>query len=158
MTKARRQAAIAELLAEQALENQTEVVNALAQQGIKATQATVSRDLEELGALKVRVPGGQSSYSIPEHPHEQLLPHEHLRRIVAEWVVEAEASANLCVLRTRVGSANVVAAAIDRSSLKQILGTVAGDDTLLVIAREGYSGAELVEMFQSFTESDGEQI
>ncbi|MEZ5261496.1 MAG: hypothetical protein R2755_06905 [Acidimicrobiales bacterium] len=74
-------------------------------------------------------------------PTEQVAPHEHLRRVLGEWVVEVAASGNLVVLRTPPGSAHVVASALDRSGLDGVLGTVAGDDTLLVVVAEGATGA-----------------
>jgi len=109
----------------------------LAADGVTVTQATVSRDLEELGAIKVRVPGGDTVYAIPELPREQVSPQDHLRRVLGDWLVEVERSGDLVVLRTPPGSAHVVASAIDRNGLDGVVGTVAGDDTLLVIAREG---------------------
>ena len=150
MNKAQRQHAIAELLETTGIRSQPELVDALAKIDIKATQATVSRDLEELGAVKVRVPGGEPVYAIPE-PHERPVSDDHLRRVLSEWLVSAESSGNLVVLRTPPGSAHVVASALDRSSppLDGVLGTVAGDDTLLVIAREGCSGAELADRLRS---------
>ena len=90
----------------------------LGQEGIAATQATVSRDLEEIGALKVRVPGlDRLVYAVPELPRDQIAPLDHLRRVLGEWVVEIAASGNLVVLRTPPGSAHVVASALDRTGL-----------------------------------------
>lgn len=101
------------------------------------TQATVSRDLEEMGAVKVRVAGGTTVYAIPELPTDQVAPEDHLRRVLGEWLVDVERSGDLVVLRTPPGSAHVVASALDRSGFPNVLGTVAGDDTLLAIAIEG---------------------
>jgi transcriptional regulator of arginine metabolism len=115
----------------------------LAAEGVKVNQATVSRDLEELGAIKVRVPGGESAYAVPELPRAQLAPEDHLRRVLGEWVVEVDRSGDLVVVSTPPGSAHVVASAIDRNGMDGVVGTVAGDDTLLVIARER-CGARLV--------------
>lgn len=151
-SKAQRQQAIADLLAAEAVTSQEQIVDHLAEHDIAATQATVSRDLEDLAAIKVRIPGGASAYAIPDHPHEQVLPAGHLRRIFTEWVVGADASGNIVVLRTLVGSAHVVASAIDRSGLDQVLGTVAGDDTLMVVAAEGYSGHEVADLFRSYAD------
>ena len=136
-SKAQRQHRIARLLADDAVSSQTALVELLADDGISATQATVSRDLEELGAIKVRAPGGATVYAIPELPTEQLAPEDHLRRVLGEWVVAVERSGDLVVLRTPPGSAHVVASALDRASLPKLVGTVAGDDTLLAIASEG---------------------
>ncbi len=140
--KTQRQHRVARILAEQAVTSQAQLVDLLADAGIAATQATVSRDLEELGAMKVRVPGGATVYAIPELPADQLAPLDHLRRVLGEWAVELARSGDLVLLRTPPGSAHVVASALDRSGLSRLLGTVAGDDTLLAIATEG-DGADL---------------
>ena len=152
VSKAQRQAAIAELLAAEAITSQEQIVEHLASNDIAATQATVSRDLEDLGAIKVRIPGGASAYAIPDHPHEQVVPAGHLRRVFTEWVVGAESSANIVVLRTLPGSAHVVGSAIDRSGLEEVLGTVAGDDTLFVVAAEGHTGVSVAELFRSYAD------
>ena len=136
-SKAQRQHRIARILAEEAVTSQTQLVELLADAGISATQATVSRDLEELGAIKVRAPGGLTMYAIPELPTDQLAPEDHLRRVLGEWLVEVDRSGDLVVLRTPPGSAHVVASALDRAGLPKLVGTVAGDDTLLAIAAEG---------------------
>lgn len=141
-SKAQRQHRIARLLAEETVSNQSQLVDLLAGAGISATQATVSRDLEEMGAIKVRAPGGLTIYAIPELPTDQLAPEDHLRRVLGEWLVEVDRSGDLVVLRTPPGSAHVVASALDRAGLPKLVGTVAGDDTLLAIAAEG-AGASL---------------
>ncbi len=136
MSKAQRQHRISKLLEEQQVTSQAQLVDLLGQAGMRVNQATVSRDLEELGAIKVRVPGGETVYAIPALPTQQVAPEETLRRVLGEWVVEVDRSGDLVVLRTPPGSAHVVASAIDRSGPADVLGTVAGDDTLLVIAGE----------------------
>ncbi len=115
----------------------------LGDEGVEATQTTVSRDLEELGAVKVRVPGGATVYALPELPSRQVAPEDHLRRVLGEWVVEVANSLNLVVLRTPPGSAHVVGSALDRGGIGGIVGTVAGDDTVLVVADEAVGGAKL---------------
>ncbi len=139
--KPQRQHRIAKLLSTQAVTSQTHLVDLLALDGVRATQATVSRDLEDLGAIKVRVAGGDTVYAIPELPTEQRVPEDHLRRVFGDWVVEVNYSGNLVVLRTPPGSAHVVASALDRSGLPDVLGTVAGDDTLIVVVAEDVGGA-----------------
>ncbi len=141
--KAQRQHRISQLLADHAVTSQGDLVELLAAEGIAATQATASRDLEDLGAIKVRVPGGSTVYAIPELPTEQVAPHEHLRRVFGDWVVEVAHSLNLVVLRTPPGSAHVVGSALDRAGLPGVVGTVAGDDTLLVVADEATGGSML---------------
>src|SRR5204863_2097424 len=105
-----------------------------------ATQATVSRDLEDMGAVKVRVPGGDTVYAIPELPKDQVAPQDHLRRVMGEWVVEVSQSGNIVVLRTPPGSAHVVASALDRAGVADVLGTVAGDDTIILVCAESTGG------------------
>jgi transcriptional regulator of arginine metabolism len=134
MSKAQRQYRIQSLLADHAVTNQGQLVDLLATLGVVVNQATVSRDLEELGAVKVRGGGGESVYAIPELPKDQTTTTEHLRRVLGEWVVDIGVSPPVVVLRTPPGCAHVVGSAIDRSSLEGILGTVAGDDTILVVA------------------------
>ena len=107
---------------------------------VVASQVTVSRDLEELGAVKVRVPGGESVYAIPELPHERPAPEDHLRRMLSDWVVDVASSGNIVVLRTPPGSAHVVGSALDRAGMPQVLGTVAGDDTLFLVVAQGEQG------------------
>ena len=143
MSKVQRQHRLARLLEEQPVSNQPQLVDLLAAEGIAATHATVSRDLDELGAVKVRVPGGVSVYAIPELPSDRVAPENQLKRVMGEWVVEVAPSANLVVLRTPPGSAHVVASALDRTGLSDVAGTVAGDDTVLVVAAEGTTGADL---------------
>jgi transcriptional regulator of arginine metabolism len=143
-TKHQRQHRIARLLEAGPIASQGQLVELLADQGIEATQTTVSRDLEELGAVKVRLPGGVGAYALPELPARHLSPDDHLRRVFGEWVVELASSGNLVVLRTPPGSAHVVGSALDRSTLEGILGTVAGDDTVLVVTGEG-GGAEMAD-------------
>jgi len=152
MSKTQRQQAIVEMLAAEAITSQEQIVERLAGTAHAATQATVSRDLEDLGAVKVRMPGGVSAYAIPDHPHDKVVPAGHLRRVFSEWVVGVESSANIVVLRTLPGSAHVVASAIDRSGLDEALGTVAGDDTLMVVAAEGHPGADVADMFRKYAD------
>jgi transcriptional regulator of arginine metabolism len=141
--KQQRQQAIARLIGQRPVGNQPQLLDLLAREGIRATQATVSRDLEELGVIKVRVPGGQSAYALPELESDRLVPFDQLRRVLGEWVGEVATSANLVVLRTPPGCAHVVASALDRSGLDGLLGTVAGDDTLLCVAADDTPGHEL---------------
>src|SRR5690606_26797944 len=99
--------------------------------------STVSRDLEELGAIKVRIPGGETAYAVPEMPRDQIAPADHLRRVLGDWVVELDRSGDLGVVRPPPGSAHVVGSPLDRAGLPDVLGTIAGDDTLVLIAAEG---------------------
>ena len=143
LTKNQRQHRIAKLLESQPVTSQGQLVALLSAQGVEATQTTVSRDLDDLGAVKVRLPGGETAYALPELPVQQIAPEDHLRRVLGEWVVEVAHSANLVVLRTPPGSAHVVGSALDRSGLEGVVGTVAGDDTVLVVAAEEVGGSDM---------------
>jgi transcriptional regulator of arginine metabolism len=148
LAKTQRQHRVARILESNSVTSQSHLVELLAADGVVATQATVSRDLEELGAVKVRVAGGETVYAIPELPKDRLVPEEQLRRVLADWVVEIAHSANLVVLRTPPGSAHVVASALDRAGIPGVLGTVAGDDTLLVVASEKVGGEKVARRLQ----------
>lgn len=141
--KTQRQHLVAKLIEARPVGNQAQLVELLAEEGVVATQATVSRDLDDLGAIKVRVPGGESAYAIPALPKEQRAPEDHLRRVFGDWVVEVAHSGNLVVVSTPPGSAHVVASALDRAGTPDVIGTVAGDDTILVIVDEAVGGAVL---------------
>jgi transcriptional regulator of arginine metabolism len=141
--KPQRQHRIARVLEEQAVSSQAQLVELLAADGIVATQATVSRDLEDLGAVKVRIPGGTMAYAIPEHAKDAAAPDDHLRRVMGEFVVDVAHSRNLVVLRTPPGSAHVIGSALDRAGMSDVLGTVAGDDTVLVVCADGAEGSEV---------------
>ena len=145
MSKTSRQHLIVQLLSEHAVVSQQQLVDLLASSGVTATRATVSRDLDGLGAVKVRVPGGRTVYAIPEHPVDRIAPEEHLRRVMGDWVADVGSSGNLAVVRTPPGSAHVVASALDRAGLPEVLGTVAGDDSLIVVAEEGTPGSQLAD-------------
>ncbi len=139
--KPQRQHRIARLLEEQVISSQGQLVEMLAAAGVVATQATVSRDLEDLGAVKVRIPGGAMAYAVPEHAKDVASPDDHLRRVMGEFVVDVAYSANLVVLRTPPGSAHVIGSALDRAGSADVLGTVAGDDTLILVCEESVGGA-----------------
>jgi transcriptional regulator of arginine metabolism len=151
-TKNRRQHILIGLLADKEVSSQEQLVELLARAGVAATQATVSRDLEEIGAVKVRVPGVERLvYAVPELPKDQVAPVDHLRRVLGEWVVDIATSGNLVVLRTPPGSAHVVASALDRAGLEGAIGTVAGDDTVLVVAAEHMGGGALGDRLEEIT-------
>jgi transcriptional regulator of arginine metabolism len=152
--KTQRQHRIARLLEQRAIGSQQLLVDLLAAEGVDATQTTVSRDLEELGAQKVRLPGGETAYALPELPAQQIAPVEHLRRVLGEWAVELVPSHNLVVLRTPPGCAHVVASALDRSGLDGVVGTVAGDDTLLVVVAESHRSRDVAAHLASLAGLD----
>jgi transcriptional regulator of arginine metabolism len=140
--KPQRQHRILRILEQQPVSSQGQLVQLLESEGIVATQATVSRDLEELGAVKVRIPGGTLAYAIPDYTRgERAGSDDHLKRLMSEFVLEVAHSANIVVLRTPPGSAHVVGSALDRAGVPDILGNVAGDDTLFLVVKESVGGA-----------------
>ena len=150
-TKQQRQQIITRLIAQENVCSQPHLQEMLKDQGIEATQATISRDLEELGAVKIRVAGGESIYAIAEYAPARVAPTDQLRRVMAEWVAEVTSSGNLVVVRTPPGCAHVVASALDRSGLVGLLGTVAGDDTSMCVATEEIGGPGLAEQLRTLS-------
>ena len=152
-TRAGRQARIVTLLSSNSVRSQSELATMLAEEGIDVTQATLSRDLEELGAVKLRgADGGTGVYIVPEDgsPVRGVSGGtDRMARLLNELLVSTDASGNLAVLRTPPGAAHYLASAIDRASLPHVVGTIAGDDTILVVAREPMTGAELAGMFEN---------
>lgn len=155
MSKVQRQQAIARLIEQHSVTNQPQLVELLGEEGITATQATVSRDLEDLGAVKVRVPGGATVYAVPEFAPERVAPLDQLRRVMGEWVAEVTASGNLVIVRTPPGCAHVVASALDRSGIDGLLGTVAGDDTMMCVATEQEGGRQLAATMRELAGIEG---
>lgn len=147
VSRARRQARIVAVLSSAPVRSQGELAALLAAEGIEVTQATLSRDLEELGAVKLRgADGGVGVYVVPEDgsPVRGVSGGTgRLARLLSELLVSTDASGNLAVLRTPPGAADYLASAIDRAALPYVVGTIAGDDTIFVAAREPMTGAEL---------------
>ncbi len=149
LTKTARQARIAELIRQQPIRSQAELMRLLAAGGLEVTQATLSRDLEELGAVKLRAADGSSAYVIPDEGAAPLRAAEaapaRLMRLLEELLTSAEASGNLVVLRTPPGAAQFLASALDRAGLPQLIGTIAGDDTVLCVCGESTGGAAFAD-------------
>ena len=147
VSRTARHARIIEMLRSRAVRSQTELAEALAEEGIAVAVATLSRDLDELGAVKLRAAdGGAGRYVIPEDgSHVPGIPGgtDRLSRLLAELLVSADHSGNMAVLRTPPGAANFLASALDRANLDDVVGTIAGDDTIFVMAREPVGGGEL---------------
>ncbi|MBW0018924.1 MAG: arginine repressor [Mycobacterium sp.] len=152
-TRVGRQARIVAILSSAEVRSQTELAALLANEGIEVTQATLSRDLEELGAVKLRgADGGVGVYVVPEDgsPVRGVSGGtSRLSRLLGDLLVSCDASANLAVLRTPPGGAHYLASAIDRAALPFVVGTIAGDDTVFVAAREPMTGVELASEFES---------
>lgn len=162
LTKSARQQTIADLLGGNEVHSQPELASLLAARGVHVTQATLSRDLDELEAVKVRVATGSLVYALPAEGGDRTpvsvetpASAHRLSRLAAELLVSAEASANLVVLRTPPGAAQFLASAIDKTELGPefgVLGTIAGDDTVLVIGRDPVGGDALAQKFTSLAE------
>jgi transcriptional regulator of arginine metabolism len=153
-SRAARHDKIVAILADYPVRSQAELAAALEADGFSVTQATLSRDLDELGAVKLRSPdGGLPVYVVPEDGSPITArsagddPPTRLARLLGELLVSADASANIVVLRTPPGASNFLASALDRARLPEVLGTVAGDDTILVVARDANGGGELARRF-----------
>ena len=152
VTRSARQARIRELVEAQPVTSQTQLAALLAESGIEVTQATLSRDLEELGAVKLRGSDGTpASYVLPPE-NAPLRPAQavpaRLARLLADLLTGADGSANLAVLRTPPGAAQFLASALDKVALPDVLGTIAGDDTLLVVSRGPDGGPALADRFR----------
>jgi transcriptional regulator of arginine metabolism len=162
LTKSARQRQIVELLATTQVRSQTELADLLHEAGVTVTQATLSRDLVELDAVKVRAPSGQLVYAVPGEggdrrpvlAHESAAAESRLAKLCSDLLVSADASANLVVLRTPPGAANFLASALDKAELGNVLGTIAGDDTVLVISRDPRGGDPLAQRLLALANGD----
>ncbi len=152
VSRVARQGRILALLSAHPVHNQPELAALLAAEGVETTQGTLSRDLDELGAVKLRgVDGSAGVYVVPEDgsPVQRVVNGvveggtDRLVRLLAELLVSTDSSGNLAVLRTPPGAASFLASALDRAALHDVVGTIAGDDTIVVVAREPMTGAEL---------------
>jgi transcriptional regulator of arginine metabolism len=143
LSKGQRQRMIADWLRAHRVGSQEELVARLSLAGVTATQATVSRDLDEIGAVKVRR-DGSVRYVMPEQV-EPGFAAAKLDRLLAEWVDAIIPAGNLLIIRTPPGSANMVANAIDRAGIADIAGTIAGDDTIFLALTEGVAASALAE-------------
>lgn len=152
-TKISRQRKIVELLQQHEVASQTALLDHLARAGVSVTQATLSRDLVELHAEKVRSGSGALVYMLPpeggerQHSLRRSATKDtysaRLARLAEELLVSAEPSGNLVVVRTPPGAAQYLASALDHSVIPALLGTIAGDDTIVLIARDEEAGPEL---------------
>lgn len=142
--KAARQARIAELLAGEEIRSQQELSARLAEENFGVTQGTLSRDLVDVGAVRVRNANGDLVYTVPgEEPRAHPGRFDRLASVCSEVLLSAEASANLVILRTPPAAAQYLASAVDRAGLHEVLGTIAGDDTILLVTRDPSGGARL---------------
>ncbi|MFC8599157.1 MULTISPECIES: arginine repressor [unclassified Isoptericola] len=163
-TKAARHARIVEIVRRTAIHSQAELARELSDAGVSVTQGTLSRDLIELRAEKVRNAAGALVYAVPGEGGDRSVQAAgigeseveyvaaRLARLCNDLLVSAEASGNLVVLRTPPGAANYLASAIDHSVFPGVLGSIAGDDTILVIARDPLGGDEVARRFLELTQ------
>jgi len=165
VTKNARQRRIVDLLARHPVRSQGELADLLAQEGFSVTQATLSRDLLELDAVKVRAPGGALVYAVPAEGGDRTprpvaaetpASGSRLSRLLGDLLVTAEASANLVVLRTPPGAAQFLASALDHAELGSVLGSLAGDDTVLVICRDPDGGRAVAERFLALAQHEAQ--
>ena len=145
----RRLATLSDLLRRLSLTRQDELVAALREAGHEVTQATVSRDLEQLGAVKIRR-GGETRYTLPDQWSVVPANEMRLRSLFAEWVRSAEPAGSLVVLKTPPGSAHMVGVAIDASPPAAVVGTISGDDTLFIACRSATDAAALAQEWQGW--------
>lgn len=142
-SKARRHRAVEELLRTNRLTSQEELAARLGELGFGVTQATVSRDLDELGAVKIRR-GGEIHYSMPDQIGPSGWAGRRLDSILREWVRSIAAAGNLVVIKTPPGSAHLVGVALDQADLPGVVGTICGDDTIFVAMSEAEEASALV--------------
>ena len=143
LSKADRQRLVGSLIARKRIGTQHELMRALAAGGVRVTQATVSRDIRELGLEKTEDTLGRPRYVLPAAGGRGTAPREALERVLAEFGRRAAAAQNVVVLHSELGSAPAIARALDRLEHPKVVGTLAGDDTVLVIARDAKDARSL---------------
>jgi len=151
-TKFERQGTILRLVRDKTLSTQQELAEALRAEGIDAVQATVSRDIAQLGLVKVRNAEGRLVYALPGS--DDLARLDELTTALRRWTLSLEPSGNLLVLKTPAGFASPLAEVIDRVAPNEVAGTIAGENTVFVAPRDGLSGADLVQQFRHHLEGD----
>jgi transcriptional regulator of arginine metabolism len=147
--RSRRHRALTDLLRRQRLTRQHELVEALRQLGHEVTQATVSRDLEQLGAVRIRH-GRETRYALPQDLAPATTPEARLRTLFADWVREIVPAATMVVLKTPPGSAHLVGVALDSAELPQVAGTISGDDTLFVATFSAKDASALADEWKAW--------
>jgi len=152
MNRRERQGAVLRLIRERAISTQSELAESLREAGYDVVQTTVSRDVHDLGLVKVRASSGRLVYAIPGTPDRDRL--RELEAALGRWARSIEASGNLAVVFTPPGYASALSQAIDESGHPQVLGTVAGENTILVVAREGVTGAALRDELSHHLQED----
>jgi transcriptional regulator of arginine metabolism len=139
--------AIADLIRTRPVASQDEIAEALAALGFTVTQATISRDLEQLGAAKVRR-AGLLVYALPEEISPPVSDGPQMQTVFRDWVRSVDFAGNLVVIKTPPGSAHLVGVALDRAELPEVAGTICGDDTIFVAVRDVVSARSLAQRLQ----------
>lgn len=152
MNKYERQGVILRLVQERELATQSEVADALRDQGYDAVQTTVSRDIAQLGLVKVRAGSGRLVYAMPGAADLDRL--SELTSALRRWAISLTPSGNLLVVHTPSGYASALSEAIDGAHLSDVAGSIAGENTIMVAARDGLTGADLAEQFRHHLEGD----
>lgn len=145
MNKGQRHIKIREIITKNEIETQDELVDYLKEAGFNVTQATVSRDIKELHLVKVPLIDGRYKYSLPSD--QRFNPLQRLRRALMDSFVSIDGSENLIVMKTLPGNANAIGALIDNLDWDDIIGTICGDDTILVICRHKEKSPEIIDRF-----------
>lgn len=150
-TRTARLHVITQIIEQQDVSSQAELVTRLAQTGISVTQATLSRDLEMLGAVKVHGIEGHTRYVIPEDGTGEITKTDgsRLGRTLSDYMASADYSGNIVSLRTQPGAAGLLASAIDRANLSVIIGTIAGDDTVMIVTKDPDGGRAVCQQLIS---------
>ena len=146
--KNRRQRRILEIVSNETIGTQKELAERLQQEGFETTQATISRDIKELLLVKVNIGGDRYKYVIAQ---ETPVTDAKLRMVLREFILSYDYSENLLILNTAPGNANTVASAIDRARWPQVIGTLAGDDTVMLVIKPKEAGQEVVEKIEDYT-------
>lgn len=145
--RTRRQKALVDIIRGGGVASQESATARLKAAGFDVTQATVSRDLVQLGAVKVKR-GGVTAYALPDQLGDSDWAAARLERIFADWVLSVEPAGSLLVLRTPPGSAHIVGLALDQAQVAEVAGTISGDDTLFVALREGVNASAVADRFR----------
>ena len=156
-SKAARQGRIVELLTRMAVRSQTELAELLAEEGFPVSQSTLSQDLVDGGAVRLRTASGELTYAISDvESADRRRAHAKLVRLASELLLSAEASAHLIVTQTPPGAAQYLASAIDKAGLEAVLGTIAGDDSILIVSRAPEGGAALADYLLAMSAGEKE--
>ncbi len=156
-SKAARQVRIVDLLTRTTVRSQTELAELLADEGFPVSQGTLSRDLVDVGAVRLRSAAGELAYTISDADSaDRWRAPSKLVRLASELLLSVEASANLIVAKTPPGAAQFLASAIDRAGLDAVLGTIAGDDSILIVSRAPEGGAALADYLLAMSAGEKE--